>query len=65
MTQVERLRTILRDLLRDYDEERQAINVYPDAGCSQCTLGTTPNNLNTGPCVYHRAVAALGGDNAE
>jgi hypothetical protein len=31
----------------------------PDAGCIECTLGTTPNHLNTGLCRYHQAKAAI------
>jgi hypothetical protein len=31
----------------------------PDAGCIECTIGTTPNHLNTGLCRYHQAKAAI------
>lgn len=50
---------ILRDLLSAYDEERQAIDVSADAGCLECTGGTTPSHLTTGPCAFHRAQALL------
>ena len=50
---------VLRDLLAKYDPERQCIDVEPDPGCLECTAGATPNRLNTGPCAYHRAEAAI------
>lgn len=31
----------------------------PDPGCLECTEGTTPAHLQTGPCAYHDARAAL------
>ncbi len=31
----------------------------PDAGCIECTIGTVPNDKNTGLCAYHLAKAAL------
>lgn len=35
---------------------------YPhaDAGCIDCTSGTVPDRLNTGPCAYHAAKRVLG-----
>ena len=30
-----------------------------DSGCPDCTAGTVPNNLNTGPCPWHMAVRTL------
>lgn len=35
---------------------------YPplDAGCLECTYGTVPNRLSTGPCAYHAAKQLLG-----
>lgn len=51
--------TILRDLLKDYDEESMAIYVGGDEGCLECTAGTPPDRLNTGPCAFHRAKAAI------
>jgi hypothetical protein len=39
----------------DHDEER----FVPDQGCLECTLGTTPKRLETGPCAHHAAVAFL------
>jgi hypothetical protein len=27
----------------------------PDSGCIECTLGTVPNDRNTGLCAYHKA----------
>lgn len=34
---------------------------YPcaDHGCLECTLGTVPDDKNTGLCVYHKAVELL------
>lgn len=32
----------------------------PDAGCIECTAGTVPDHLNTGPCAYHNAKKVLG-----
>lgn len=32
---------------------------YPDGGCIDCTLGTVPNHLSTGPCAYHEAKRLL------
>jgi hypothetical protein len=55
----EKLAGALADLLSNYDEERQAIDVEPDAGCIECTVGTVPNDRNTGLCAFHRARAAL------
>jgi hypothetical protein len=47
--------SVLRDLLYWYDPERGVIDVETAYGCLECTAGTTPNHLNTGPCAYHRA----------
>lgn len=35
---------------------------YPpaDLGCVECTVGTVPDRLNTGPCAYHAAKKLLG-----
>lgn len=30
-----------------------------DAGCIECTLGTVPNDKNTGLCAHHLRVAAI------
>lgn len=32
----------------------------PDVGCVECTVGTVPNNRNTGLCAYHGAKKLLG-----
>jgi hypothetical protein len=32
----------------------------PDSGCIDCTVGTVPDRLNTGPCAYHSAKRLLG-----
>ena len=50
---------ILKDLLDRYDPEDAGAAFEPDSGCFDCTSGTVPNNLNTGPCPYHRVIAAL------
>lgn len=50
---------VLRCLLKNYDDEAQVIYCSPDKGCLQCTAGTTPNHLNTGPCEYHMAKSVL------
>lgn len=31
-----------------------------DTGCIDCTRGTVPDRLNTGPCAYHAAKRLLG-----
>lgn len=31
-----------------------------DSGCPDCTSGTVPDSLNTGPCYYHNAKRLLG-----
>jgi len=31
-----------------------------DDGCVDCTRGTVPDHLNTGPCAYHSAKRLLG-----
>lgn len=46
-------------LISEYDEERQTIDASPNAGCIECTAGTVPNNLNTGLCHMHKAIAAI------
>lgn len=46
-------------LIADYDEERYAIDCSPNTGCFECTAGTVPNNLNTGLCYVHKAIAAI------
>jgi hypothetical protein len=48
-----------RWLLKSYDPERAAIDVEPDAGCLECTVGTTPYDRQTGPCPYHSLLSAL------
>lgn len=32
----------------------------PDHGCIECTLGTVPNDKNTGLCAYHETRRVLG-----
>lgn len=31
-----------------------------DSGCPDCTSGTVPDRLNTGPCAFHTAKRLLG-----
>lgn len=31
-----------------------------DSGCPDCTSGTVPDRLNTGPCAFHNAKRLLG-----
>jgi hypothetical protein len=33
---------------------------WKDPGCIECTVGTVPDRLNTGPCAYHNARKLLG-----
>ena len=57
-----RLRSLLEqtvEALEDYMDEYDAEARHPEAGCVECTAGTTPDRLNTGLCVYHKARAAL------
>ena len=58
-SKAEEMYETLADLLDDYDEERQAIAVEPDPGCIDCTVGTTPDDRNTGLCAFHRAWAIV------
>ena len=37
------------------DHENLEDKAPSDAGCLECTAGTTPNHLNTGWCAYHFA----------
>jgi hypothetical protein len=55
-----KLRNALERLLKNYDPESQCILLEADAGCIECTCGTTPNNLNTGLCAHHDALRLLG-----
>ena len=60
---VTELETALRRLLQCLDDEasnREGEYVLPpDAGCIECTLGTVPNDKNTGLCAYHSAQKVL------
>jgi len=44
-------------LHRDWDNQDEGAAV--DAGCLECTMGTTPNRFNTGLCIYHIAEHVL------
>lgn len=48
----------LKRYVSDYDEENPPDDM-PDAGCIECTVGTVPDNLNTGLCKYHAAREAI------
>lgn len=58
--QLVEVRNAFDRLLKNYDPETQVIMVEPDAGCIECTCGTTPNNLNTGLCAFHEMARLLG-----
>lgn len=47
---------IIKGFVDDFDNDDRTPQ---DAGCLDCTAGTTPNDRNTGPCFYHRAEALL------
>lgn len=67
--ELQSLRTRVRDLemalarmVAEHEEtESDTEGRYPcaDHGCIECTLGTVPDNLNTGLCAYHRAKELL------
>ena len=50
----ESMLSIIREAVAEADHCK-----FPDPGCRECTLGTTPAKLDTGPCWYHRARALL------
>jgi hypothetical protein len=57
---------LLTDALRRMIKAHEDLSVdtegrYPplDAGCNDCTLGSTPLSHDTGLCPYHYAVHAL------
>jgi hypothetical protein len=54
------VREALEGLLANYDEERGAIDVSPDAHCPECTADTTPSSFGRKTCAFHLARAALG-----
>jgi hypothetical protein len=52
----------LADLLawiEEEDDNREGTLLTLEATCNQCTQGSTPINFDKGPCVYHKARAAL------
>jgi hypothetical protein len=56
------MRDLLGRLIKVYEDvQSDTEGRYPSAdhGCIECTLGTVPNHLNTGPCAYHRAKTLL------
>lgn len=42
-------------VILEHDEEVTP----PDTGCLECSLGTVPKHLETGPCLYHQACELL------
>lgn len=52
-----RMRTALEASEREFENLDEAAPV--DAGCIECTLGTVPNDRNTGLCAHHLREAAL------
>ena len=52
-------RDALDNLLSNYDAERAVIDAELDPGCSDCTMGATPDRFNNGPCALHSAETAL------
>ncbi len=47
---------VLHDLCHELDQRDFSM---AEASCPDCTAGTTPNDLNKGPCAWHRAQALL------
>lgn len=43
----------------EYAMEGEVLNRMADAGCIQCTVGTVPNDRNTGLCAYHEATRLI------
>lgn len=54
--------TLARMVAEHEETESNTEGRYPcaDHGCIECTLGTVPDNLNTGLCAYHKARQLLG-----
>ncbi len=53
------IETIAVSLVRRFVCERDEEIDRPDAGCCECTRGTTPKRLETGLCAHHAAQAFL------
>ena len=50
----------LADAVDDLDsEDHGPRDLFISTGCLECTSGTTPDRLNTGPCAYQEARSAL------
>lgn len=47
-------------LIEDTLENSEGVWPHPNTGCIVCTLGTVPNDRNTGLCAYHDARRILG-----
>lgn len=60
---VSNLASALTALLKAIDDETANRDgehcIQPDTGCIECTLGTVPNDQNTGLCAYHSAKKLL------
>jgi len=46
-------------LVARLDSEPEDASFLIDSGCIECTVGTVPNDLNTGLCPLHAAKAVL------
>lgn len=47
-------------LIDDVESDSEGRYPHPNTGCLECTLGTVPNDKNTGLCAYHEARRVLG-----
>jgi hypothetical protein len=54
---IERMRTALRKSITQFEDLEGRFPA--DEGCIECTVGTVPNDKNTGLCGYHLARAVL------
>jgi hypothetical protein len=54
---IERMKDALHKCVAQFENLEDRF--LADAGCIECTVGTVPNNRNTGLCGYHEARAVL------
>lgn len=62
-SQIHELETALNRLVLTYENTlSESDGRFPlkDSGCPDCTSGTVPDRLNTGPCAFHNAKRLLG-----
>lgn len=60
---VSKLETALAEMIDAHESlsaDTEGKYPMPDTGCIECTVGTVPNNRNTGLCAYHGAKRLLG-----